>query len=160
MKKLLSLLTLLLVVNVMIPTEIYATEAVQHMPLSDFSDSEVIYQDDDIVIECMLVPSSNIQPFAAKNKTAAKTISIKKTSGALIGTFTLNASFRYTGTSATCTKTSHSSSIKNTKWHFTSKSSSSDKNKAIGSCTIKNSSTGKSRSFSITITCSKSGSIS
>ena len=162
MKKIISLVLSLIILVTIIPAKAYAKEPVTHISFSGSANSEIIYQDEEIIIEALLtpVPSSNIQLFSTKNKTSAKTASIKKASGALIGTFTLNASFSYNGRSSTCIKTSYSSSIKNTKWSFTSRTSSSNGNKAIGSCTIKNSSPGKSKSISITITCSKHGSIS
>lgn len=149
-------------------TEVSATSVQKTINLTpttpSTSTSEIIYQDEDIIIECALTTSnstSGIQTYStSKEKKHSKTLTIKNSSGTVLATYKLTGTFTYNGSSASCTKSSYSTSIKNSKWSFTSKTASKSSNKATGSYTLKNSSTGKSYSGSVTITCSKNGTIS
>lgn len=126
--------------------------------------SEIIYQDDDFTVESNFIPSnysSSMRLYSTSNqKTVSKKITIKNSSGTTLATYTISGTFSYNGSSATCTNVSYSSSIKKSKWSFISRSASKSGNKAIGSYKLKKSSTGKTYTGSVTITCNKNGTIS
>lgn len=106
------------------------------------------------------VPSGNAR--ALKN--ATKTYTLKTESGSVVASFKLTASFTYpTITGATCTSVSHSTTISDSKWSFSEKSSSKSGNTATGSFTANLKSFGitvQTISRTITLTCDKYGNIS
>lgn len=126
--------------------------------------TEIIYQDDNFIVTSTITSHDslpNVQLFSAsKTKKGSKTINIHDAKGNTIATYILYAAFTYNGKSATCTNASCSTSIKKNGWSFTSKTVTKSGNSAIGSYAIKNSSTNKTQSSSIRLTCNKSGQIS
>ena len=134
------------------------------LPKEMAAEPEIIYEDEDIIVECQTIvyeSDAMIQPFATKKTiSAAKVAKIKNGLGTLLATYTLSGTFTFDGTSSTCTAASYSSSIAESYCSFSSRSASKSGNKAYGSYTLYNSSSGKSYSGSLTITCSKSGTVS
>lgn len=168
-KKSICLLLSLFILLTITPTKASAAVSLSHTNVLSDTNTEIIYQDDEIIIECTLTifeSSPDTRLFstrsAKKNKTniASKTVSIKSSTGSVIANYILTGTFSYNGSSSSCTKATYSSSIKNSNWSFTSKKASASGNKANGSYKLKNSSTGKTKSGSVSITCSKSGVIS
>ncbi|MCI9174930.1 MAG: hypothetical protein HFH49_08290 [Lachnospiraceae bacterium] len=96
-------------------------------------------------------------------KTASKTYTLKTSSGTTAASFKLTATFNYpSGSSALCTYVSHSTSISDTKWKFSKKSSAKSGNTASGTFTANLVSSGitlESISKTITLTCDKYGNI-
>lgn len=158
MKKFFCILVSLLTLTTFTPNNISAAA------LSDYSKTEIIYQDEDITIETTLTIHANnttgIQTFSTKKSTAAtKTATIKSSSGKILATYKLKGTFTYNGKTASCTNAIYSTSIKNAKWSFSSKSARKSSNKAIGSYTLKHTN-GTTKSGSVTLTCNKNGTIS
>lgn len=84
-------------------------------------------------------------------------------SGTALWKVTLNGTFTYTGSSATCTASSVSTTIYNTSWSTSSKSASKSGSKATGSATMKqtkNGLTSNSIPVSLSLSCSASGTLS
>lgn len=91
---------------------------------------------------------------------AAKTHNIKNIYNTTVASYTLFATFTYNGSTSKCTSASHSETISNSYWSFTSAFASWTGNKAIGSYTAKCSSPSQTVSKTLTITCDANGNIS
>lgn len=95
---------------------------------------------------------------AAKQITGSKTYTYKTLTGATIFTYTLTGTFRYTGNTATALTCSTKYSVKKDGWHRVSDTPSCSGNKAYGTSKFSNGT--KSKTVSLTLTCSGAGKIS
>lgn len=142
----------------------YAAEPLPNNACPYQTDTEIIYQDDDIIVTCTLVvqkPVSTIGLYSTKQtRYSTKYTTVTSTKGKTLATYTLTGTFTYDGNSSTCTNAVCSTSVQNAKWYFTSQKASKSGKKALGSFTLKNASTNKAKSGQLTITCSKTGVIS
>lgn len=101
--------------------------------------------------------------YATNTKTFAKTISYKDSDGIVCWSATLTATFRYTGSSATCTDSTVSYEIYDSAWRMTSATASKSGNTATADITAKRYTLGipfKTIDRTITMTCSANGTIS
>lgn len=165
MKKTLAifLISLFLISN---QTTTYAKDTTNFIPLStNVNNNEtVIYADEDITITespTFEENRSKIQALSTqKYVSPTRKYNIKNSSGTLLAVYTLNATFTYNGKTVSCTKSSCSTTIKNKNASFTSTSAGKSGSTATGKYTLKIKSTGKTISNSVSITCSKNGTIS
>lgn len=152
MKKLISLLSVILMIVVMCPATAFANEKI-------VTDSYVEYFEDGSYIVTELTEST-ITTFAAKTVSSSKSSHFYESDNSKAWTVTLNATFSYTGSSATCTKATTSSTIYNSAWKVTSAVASKSGNKATGTFTVKKYVLGipvKTVNKTLTITCSNTG---
>lgn len=101
--------------------------------------------------------------YATNTKTFSKTTSYKDTDGIVCWSATLTATFRYTGSSATCTESTVSYEIYDSAWRMTSATASKSGNTATADITAKRYTLGipfKTIDRTITMTCSANGTIS
>ena len=96
---------------------------------------------------------------ASKSVSGSKPYTCYDSAGTALWKVTLDGTFTYTGSSATCTASSISTTIYDSSWSTGSKSASKSGNKATGSATMKKS-TVKSVPVSLSLSCSASGSLS
>lgn len=123
------------------------------------TDSYVEYFEDGSYIVTELTEST-ITTFAAKTVSSSKSSHFYESDNSKAWTVTLNATFSYTGSSATCTKATTSSTIYNSAWKVTSAVASKSGNKATGTFTVKKYVLGipvKTVNKTLTITCSNTG---
>lgn len=152
MKKLISLLSVMLMIVVLCPNTAFASEKI-------VTDSYVEYFEDGSYIVTELIEST-VTTFAAKTISNSKSSHYYESDNSKAWTVTLNATFSYTGSSATCTKTTTSHTIYNDAWKVTSAVASKSGNKATGSFTIKRYLLGvpvKTIDRTLAITCSNTG---
>lgn len=152
MKKIISLLSVVLMVVVMCPTTAFANDEI-------VTDSYVEYFDDGsyIVTE---IRESAIITFATQTINRSKSAHYYNSDNTKAWTVTVNGTFNYTGSSATCTRSSVSYSIYNNDWKVTSSAASKSGNKAIGTFTVKRYLLGvpiKTVNKTVTLTCSNTG---
>ena len=146
------------VVMVLLPSAAYA-EGGQG---AEYSKTETIYVDEEIIIEERLTgydDGSSVSR-ATQTKSASKDFLIKNSDGNVVATYTLNGTFSYNGSSATCTKASYSTSVSNIFWSFSSASATKSGSSAKGAFTAKCVFPSKTISKNVTLTCSKNGTIS
>lgn len=101
--------------------------------------------------------------YATNTKTFTKTISYKDEDGIVCWKATLTATFRYTGSSATCTESDVTYTVSNSKWKITSATASKSGNTATADITAKRYTLGipvETLNRTITMTCSANGTIS
>ena len=101
--------------------------------------------------------------YATNTKTFTKTISYKDEDGIVCWSATLYATFRYTGSSATCTESDVTYTVSNSKWKITSATASKSGNTATANITAKRYTLGipvETLNRTITMTCSANGTIS
>lgn len=152
MKKLISLLSVILMIAVMCPTTAFANDEI-------VTESSVEYFDDGSYIVTEIAENS-ITTFAAKTVSKSKSATYYDGNDAKQWTVTLSATFSYTGSSATCTSATTSSTIYNSAWKVTSAVASKSGNKATGTFTVKKYVLGipvKTVNKTLTITCSNTG---
>lgn len=100
---------------------------------------------------------------ATKTKIGSKDYEYHTSSGDLRWVITVNGTFTYTGSSATCTKSTVSTKIYNDAWKIASATASKSSNKAIVNFTVKRYTLGvvtKTVQDSVTLTCSAKGVLS
>ena len=101
--------------------------------------------------------------YATNTKTFTKTVSYKDEDGIVCWKATLTATFRYTGSSATCTESDVTYTVSNSKWKITSATASKSGNIATADVTAKRYTLGipvETLNRTITMTCSANGTIS
>lgn len=151
MKKLISLLSVVLMIAVLCPNTAFADEKI-------VTDRYVEYLDDGCYIVTELTEST-ITTFAEQTTSKSKSSHYYDGSNKE-WTVTLSATFSYTGSSATCKSATTSSKIYNDKWKVTSAVPSKSGNKATGTFTVKKYVLGipvKTVNKTLTITCSNTG---
>ncbi|MDE5974852.1 MAG: hypothetical protein K2G73_09335 [Eubacterium sp.] len=152
MKKIISLLSVILMIAVLCPNTALANDEI-------VTDSYIEYFDDGSYIVTRITEST-ITTFAAKTVSKSKSADYYESDNTKAWTVTLNATFSYTGSSATCTNATTSSKIYNDKWKVTSAVPSKSGNKATGTFTVKKYALGlpiKTVNKTLTITCSNTG---
>lgn len=152
MKKLISLLSVMLMIAVMCPATAFANDEI-------VTDTYVEYFEDGSYIVTTITESS-ITTFAAKTVSRNKSADYYESDNKKAWTVTLNGTFSYTGSSATCTKSATSYTIYNSAWKVTSAVPSKSGNKATGTFTVKKYVLGipvKTVNKTLTITCSNTG---
>lgn len=101
--------------------------------------------------------------YATNTKTASKSTSYVDSDGTVYWKATLHASFRYTGSLATCTESDVSYTVYDSAWRMTSAVASKSGNTATADITAKRYTLGipfKTIDRTITMTCSANGTIS
>lgn len=137
---------------VMCPTTAFANDGI-------VTDSYVEYFDDGSYIVTEITESA-ITTFAAKTINRSKSSHYYNSNNTKAWTVTVNGTFNYTGSSATCTRSTASYSIYNNDWKVTSSAASKSGNKAIGAFTVKRYNLGfltKTVNRTVTLTCSNTG---
>lgn len=101
---------------------------------------------------------------ATKTKSGYKDNKYYSASGDLLWTVTINGTYTYTGSKATCTKATTSSVVYDNDWKVTSATASKSGNKAIGNFTVKRYMLGiptaTKEVTNLTLTCSATGVLS
>ncbi len=131
---------------------------------SIIKEDTIIYQDSEIIItesEIIETPITSARTLfsTASQKSTSKKYKITDNSGNVLAVYTLNATFTYNGKTASCIKSSYSTSIKNSKASFTSASASKSGSTATGKYSLKINKL-QTISRTVSITCSKKGVIS
>lgn len=152
MKKLISLLSVVLMIAVLCPNTAFADEKI-------VTDQYVEYLDDGsyIVTE---ITSGSIATLAATTINKSKSSNYYNSDNTKEWTVTVNGTFTYTGSSATCTRATVSYNIYNNSWKVTSAAPSKSGNKATGAFTVKKYALGlpyKTVNRTVTLTCSNTG---
>ena len=109
-------------------------------------------------IVVILLTITLLFPTTINAQTASKVCDIKNFLGVIVASYTLKGTFRYDGTSATCTNATYSTSTDSAFWSFESATAYASGAKAIGNFTVK--SLTDTISKNITITCSNTEVIS
>jgi hypothetical protein len=122
--------------------------------------TEKVAQDDGYLLVTIKTPESSgaSTRSTTHSKEAIGVYSYYNASNVLCWSYTLNATFLYDGTLVVCTAVSSSAAIYKSNWSFSNESHSKKGNVASGSITFKNQTNHKD--VSISITCSKNGTIS
>lgn len=152
MKKIISLLSVILMIVALCPNTAYAAEKI-------VTESSIEYFDDGSYI-ITRVTESTITTFAAQTTSRSKSADYYESDNTKAWTVTLNAVFSYTGSSATCTSATTSSRVYNDNWRVTTAVPSKSGNKATGTFTVKKYMLGvaiKTVNKTLTITCSNTG---
>lgn len=152
MRKLISLLSVILMIAVLCPNTALANDKI-------VTDSYVEYFDDGSYIVTEL-SENTITTFAAQTTSSYKVSHFYNSNNVKEWTVRLDATFSYTGSSATCTSAKTSNTIYNDAWKVTSAVPSKSGNKATGTFTVKKYALGipiKTVNKTLTITCSNTG---
>lgn len=123
----------------------------------------VEYFEDGSCIETIIVVKEYISTYATQVKKVEKSISYKDDDGIVCWKATLTATFRYTGSSATCTESDVTYTVSNSKWKITSATASKSGNTATADVTAKRYTLGipvETLNRTITMTCSANGTVS
>ena len=153
MKKVLSFLFIVLIVFGVSINACASSDAI----------TTVEYFEDGSCIETTIVVKEYISTYATQVKKVEKSISYKDEDGIVCWKATLTATFRYTGSSATCTDSDVTYTVSNSKWKITSATASKSGNTATADITAKRYTLGipfKTVDRTITMTCSANGTIS
>lgn len=150
MKKCTSYLLLFVLMISLIPLNAFAAE----------KNEEVIYFEDG---SYMTISIQEFGTRASGSKSGTKVANYYGDDGSLAWKATLNGSFTYTGSSATCTSSSISVSISNSAWYTISKSASKNGASATGSVTMGKKLLGATISQvtkNLSLTCDEDGNLS
>lgn len=101
--------------------------------------------------------------YVTKEKTVSRTATCKNQNGTSLWSMTLTATFRYNGTTSSCTNSKVSTKIYDTNWRITNKTSSHSKNTATAKVVatfFKGNTASQTKTKTLTLTCSKTGVIS
>lgn len=153
MKKVLSFLFIVLIVFCVSINACASSDAI----------TTVEYFEDGSCIETTIVVKEYISTYATQVKKVEKSISYKDEDGIVCWKATLTATFRYTGSSATCTESDVTYTVSNSKWKITSATASKSGNTATADITAKRYTLGipvETLNRTITMTCSANGTIS
>jgi len=156
MKKIVSvLLSVIIMLSLSVPA--FAVDSVNN-------ENTVVeyFEDGSCFITTITVVEEN-STYATNTKTASKSISYKDEDGIVCWSATLTATFRYTGSSATCTESDVTYTVSNSKWKITSATASKSGNTATADVTAKRYTLGiplETLNRTITMTCSANGTIS
>lgn len=169
MKKIISSLTIFLTTlfvfanNHVLLTNAASATTTEEIIKGNVISTEIIPLDESYYMEVITydtTPSQVSRATASKVKKASKTHNIKNAADATLVSYTLSAEFTYNGTTSTCTYVSHSETVYDSTWYFSSATASKSGNKATGSYTAKCPTLGQTVSNTITITCDANGNIS
>ncbi len=122
------------------------------------------YFEDGSYIETIITEENTcFSTFATTTKRGSKKLTYKNDQDEIQWTATITGIFTYTGSNSTCTSSSITYSITNTKWKITSATASKSYNKATGNVTAKRYALGipvQTVEETITLTCSATGVLS
>ena len=154
-KKTFSIFAVLLTITLLFPITVKADTASKPV-----ISNEIIYQDENYTIEVTtIIEENSITPYATtQTKTVSKISNVKDSFGSIVATYTLKGTFRYDGTSATCTNATYTTSTNSIFCSFENATAYASGAKAIGSFTVKT--LIKTISETVSITCSSTGVIS
>lgn len=127
--------------------------------------SSVEYFEDGSYLEIVIIEelSTSLPKETRTSKLGSKKLTYKNANDETEWSATISGTFTYNGSSCTCTSSSISYSIENTKWKIPSATASKSGNKAIGNVTAKYYVLGvliKTVEKSVTLTCSATGVLS
>lgn len=151
MKKISALLSVVLMLLSFCPSTAFAEEIVTDRYVEYFDDGSYIVTE---------IETSNISVLSSSTVTNIKTSSYYDSDNVKNWTVKLTGTFSYTGSSASCTKSTVNYTIYNDYWKVTSAAASKSGNKATGNFTVKKYILGiptKTVNRTLTITCSNSG---
>ena len=153
------------VVSVLLSVMIMFTLSVPSLAVdnTDNANTVIEYLEDGSCIETTIVVKEYISTYATQVKKVEKSISYKDEDGLVCWKATLTATFRYTGSSATCTDSDVTYTINDSAWKITSATASKSGNTATADITAKRYTLGipfKTVDRTITMTCSANGTIS
>lgn len=165
MKKTISLLLLLAMVSGIFYTGGTTAKAAV---MADPAQAEIVLLDNGDYLETtissdMPVVSSGISTMATtKTITKTKTTYYKNSSGDTMWSIAIHATFTYNGSTSKCTSCSHSTTCPGKTWKIKSASSSKSGNTATAKATATQSTLFLSKDYtrSVTISCSKNGTVS
>lgn len=153
MKRLFTILTVVLLLVSMLPVSTFAATQTQK------TDS-IIYLDNGCYITVEL---SVAETRASGTKTASKTYTFRGSDGVEEWRAVLRGTFSYTGSSATCTAASCDVTITDTDWYIVSKAATKSSASAVGELTMGRKWLGitvDKESISMRITCDANGNLS
>ena len=153
MRTLFKIAILVVLVLAMFPVSVFAAEAAPQ-------EANIIYLEDGCYITVEII---SMDTRATNTKTGSKIYRYKDSDGVELWNVTLQGTFSYTGSSATCTASSVSVSIINDHWHTVSKSASKSGASATGEVTMGKKLLGitiNKETVSMRLTCSGSGTLS
>ncbi len=153
MKKILTIIFVLLLG--LTPINTFALE-------STVESRTIEYLGDGIYVETT-IESPNISTYATNTITKTKTNRYKNSKGTVLYTVSVTGTFKYTGSSSTCTSATVNATTSINDWKVISKSASKSGNKATGKATVKQYIEGKvvqTKYPSVTLTCSATGVLS
>ena len=154
-KKLYSIFAMLLTITLLCPITVKADTS-----STPVISKEIIYQDENYTIEVTtIIEEEIVTPYATtQTKTASKIFEVTNSFGSVVATYTLKGTFRYDGTSATCTNATYTTSTDSIFCSFENATAYASGAKAIGNFTVKT--LIDTISKTVSITCSSTGVIS
>ncbi|MCD7949292.1 MAG: hypothetical protein LUG12_03380 [Erysipelotrichaceae bacterium] len=125
-------------------------------------DYEVVteYLDNGMIVETQI---EEISYYSNRTKTGSKTAKYKDSDGNVLFTVKVSGTFQYDGNTATCTKSSATTSVVNSNWKIADSSASKSGNTAKATATAKKYILGvivDTQSIKVTLKCSETGSLS
>lgn len=131
-------------------------------PTKAISTSTVLFEDGSYIEKEIFEQTNDISTFSSTKSGSAR-ITYKNSDDEIMWTATLTATFKYTGSSATCTSSNITYNVNDSSWQIVSATTSKSGNTAIGYVTAKHYFVGvpiKTVEESITLTCSANGTLS
>ena len=162
MKKIITLLTM----TAIIWSALYSGSTAKALVVAQAQTETILLENGDYLEETITdvpVYSSGISILStAKTITKTKTAKYKNASGKVLWSVSIRATFTYDGSTSKCTSCSHSTTCPAKTWKIKSVSSSKSGNSATAKVTATQTSESESRDFtkSVTIKCSKNGTVS
>lgn len=153
MKKILTVLFILLLG--LLPVNTFALE-------NTVESRRIEYLGDGIYVET-IIESPNTSTYSTNTITKTKTNKYKNSKGTVLYTVSVTGTFKYTGTSSTCTNATVKATSSVNDWKVISKSASKSGNHATGKATVKQYYNGnllQTKYPSVTLTCSATGKLS
>lgn len=150
MKKVLSILFAALFLLVLIPSA----------PVKAETTTDVVYFEDGSYVVTVLQEYSTR---STNQKSASKSQKYHASNGELACTLTVHGTFRYDGTTATCTASTYTHQIHNNSWSFSSGSASKSGNTATAKGTFARKVLGitvDSKTLTVSLSCDKNGNLS
>lgn len=150
MKKVLSILFAALFLLVLIPSA----------PVKAETTTDVVYFEDGSYVVTVLQEYSTR---SSNQKTASKSSTLYDPNGGSVATLTVRGTFRYDGTTATCTASTYTHQIHNSSWSLSSGSASKSGNTATAKGTFARKVLGittDSKTLTVSLSCDKNGNLS
>lgn len=150
MKKVLSILFAALFLLVLIPSA----------PVKAETTTDVVYFEDGSYVVTVLQEYSTR---SSNQKTASKSSTLYDPNGRSVATLTVRGTFRYDGTTATCTASTYTHQIHNSSWSLSSGSASKSGNTATAKGTFARKVLGittDSKTLTVSLSCDKNGNLS
>lgn len=150
MKKVLSILFAALFLLMLIPSA----------PAKAETTTDVVYFEDGSYVVTVLQEYSTR---SSNQKTASKSSTLYDPNGGAVATLTVHGTFRYDGTTVTCTASSYTYQIHNSSWSFSSGSASKSGNTATAKGTFARKVLGitvDSKTLTVSLSCDKNGNLS